>query len=125
MLDRLFVYGSLRRGQPNPWAAKLEESATWQGPARTRGRLYRVAAYPGMLAPAQTDDWVSGELYQLRDTAVFDELDAYEGEDYVRAEWPVEMPGGETIDAWVYLYCSMVDEDSRIPSGDFPRDGSV
>ena len=45
----LFVYGTLRPFADIPMARWLERVATYAGEARTRGRLYDLGSYPGLI----------------------------------------------------------------------------
>jgi len=115
----LFVYGTLRRG--GPMHALIEPGAHRVGPARMRGRLYDLGAFPG-LAEGRRGDQVQGELYALAgDTAaLLDALDRYEGRAFrrvVREALPVD--GGAPVPAWVYLYAGSVRGRRRIASGDY------
>ena len=66
----------------------LAAAARLVGPAKWRGRLYRVAEFPGAV-PCYEDEFVAGELYELGDDAatLLAQLDAYEEtpDDYVLA----------------------------------------
>lgn len=121
----LFVYGSLRRdaaGKPHPL---LGPDAVWQGPAHCRGRLYRVASYPGAVLDDGCADLVHGELYALpRPEAIWPVLDAWEDcaphaadPEYQRLQITVTRPDGSRCTAWIYRYLRDVDESTRIASG--------
>src|SRR5438105_3735016 len=78
--DELFVYGTLRSGQPNQFARLLAEAATLLGPGRVRGRLYQVNSYPGLILSDGPDEWVKGEVYRLHNSStLLPVLDDYEG----------------------------------------------
>jgi gamma-glutamylcyclotransferase (GGCT)/AIG2-like uncharacterized protein YtfP len=80
LLDTLFVYGTLRSQCRNRFARLLAERATLVGPARARGRLYRIGSYPGLVPSEAPDEWVTGELYRLHNaSALLPILDDYEG----------------------------------------------
>jgi gamma-glutamylcyclotransferase (GGCT)/AIG2-like uncharacterized protein YtfP len=124
---RLFVYGTLRRAFQNPYAKLLSENATFLGAARIPGRLYRVRHFPGVRLSLESDEWVVGELYELRDPAsMLATLDEYEGSN--RVDRPPEfqrvlttaiLEGGAALRAWIYVYNWPVAEERRILSGDF------
>lgn len=118
----LFVYGSLRRGSGHAMSLWLSGRADWRGPARLRGRLYRVSWYPGVVAG---EGEVLGDLYRLHDAAMaLPELDAFEdirhevGDEYRRDLAAVELEGAEQL-AWVYWYLKPVSEEGRVVSGDW------
>jgi gamma-glutamylcyclotransferase (GGCT)/AIG2-like uncharacterized protein YtfP len=105
----------------------LAQGADRIGAAGFRGRLYRVAAYPGAVASQRAEDVVRGELYRLRDPALLPVLDRYEGCDpgnaaapYARRLAPVTLAdGAASTNAWIYLYTGPIDGLERIVSGDF------
>jgi gamma-glutamylcyclotransferase (GGCT)/AIG2-like uncharacterized protein YtfP len=98
MESRLFVYGTLRRGQS---AANLLAGATFVGQASIRGRVIQSGGYPGLVGG---EDVVPGELYELP-AAMFEALDRYEGPGYTRKLSQVEC-AGESVEAWVYWLLS-------------------
>ena len=92
---RLFVYGTLKTGFDNRWAKALGESATLLGPARLRGRLYRVAHYPGLKRSARGNSWVVGELFRLHNPRkLLQALDRYEGERFKRVRALADLEQG-------------------------------
>lgn len=101
MVDRLFVYGSLRTGES---ARSLVEPFVrdWE-PATVRGAMFAFAAgYPGIVLDAR-GGIIMGELLWLRDLAeALPALDAYEGADYDRVMVQAEHVGGPTW-AWGYV----------------------
>ena len=127
MTDRLFVYGTLMRSSSHALARELKQRATYEGPARYNGRLYRVTHYPGVIASSAPDEWVFGDVYTVHDRALLTELDRYEGcgpEDpeptqYLRLVQPVILTAGPQVEAWVYIYNRPVDQLKRIVSGRF------
>jgi gamma-glutamylcyclotransferase (GGCT)/AIG2-like uncharacterized protein YtfP len=126
--DQLFVYGTLMRGFDHPMAQLLSRSADFIGEARCRGRLYLVKHYPGLVLSDDPDDVVFGELFRLRQPAeLLREFDMYEacGEgfpeptEYVRRMLPVTRDGGNSEQAWTYVYNWPVTALPRIASGRF------
>ena len=119
MIDRLFVYGSLRTGQ----AARslIANHVVESRPATARGRVYALPdGYPGYL-PGE-EGRVKGELMTLRDlAAAFALLDAYEGEDFHRALHRFETAEGDTVWAWCYVLAepALAEDAELIPSGDW------
>ncbi len=108
----LFVYGTLRSEFDNRYARLLRKQALRAGRATVQGSIYRLGRYPGFRPePAGA---VSGELYELRDDAVLEALDRYEGPDFERVAIQVE---GSAV--WIYQYRTQPPEGSRIESGDF------
>lgn len=116
----LFVYGTLRRNQGNPFAAHLERWGAWLGAARLRGRLYALAHYPGVVACPMASGSVQGEVYRLppRDQ-LLRFLDRYEGPEFQRRQAPVRLAAGAIVRAWYYAYTGPVTAAQRIPEGDY------
>ena len=83
MLDRLFVYGTMRQGQTA--RSLVANQITRCVKAHTTGSIYAFPmGYPGFTENASTGR-VVGELLWLTDlAATFGLLDAYEGEDFAR-----------------------------------------
>ncbi|QDM15587.1 gamma-glutamylcyclotransferase [Tardiphaga sp. vice352] len=127
-LDCVFVYGTLMSGFDHPMSRRLAAGADLVGPASCRGRLYRVAHYPGLLHSDDAADVVHGELYRLRNVAeLMAALDDYESIGpgfepptlYLREVVPVTLADGRVQQAWTYIYNRPVDEAKRIVSGKF------
>jgi gamma-glutamylcyclotransferase (GGCT)/AIG2-like uncharacterized protein YtfP len=89
------------------------------GHARIRGRLFRVAHYPAMIAPAFENEWVQGDLYEGVTAALMEKLDAYEGSEYVRELAEVTMDDGRAIASYLYVYTVNTDGLERITSGEW------
>jgi gamma-glutamylaminecyclotransferase len=93
---KLFVYGTLRRGEP---AHALLGNARLVGRARTDAcfTLVDAGGYPGMVAGGHTK--VTGEIYEI-DPAAWPELDRYEEapEVYERVQLVVE---GHVVGAYL------------------------
>jgi gamma-glutamylcyclotransferase (GGCT)/AIG2-like uncharacterized protein YtfP len=121
VVDRLFVYGTLRTGQTArsliaPHVVRFE-------PARIRGKIYAFPmGYPGLV---DGDGHVRGELMWLSDlAAALALLDAYEGTDFVRMLRPViRSASGIEEPAWVYALAdpAAVHLAEPIPDGDWVR----
>src|SRR5262245_13923992 len=76
----LFVYGTLRKGFDHPMADYLAARARHLGGGKVPGQLYDLGAYPGLLDAAGPEEWVYGDLYELREPAeTLAALDRYEG----------------------------------------------
>lgn len=114
----IFVYGTLRNH-------RVGGDARLIGFAKTRGRLYQVdPAYPGMVPAESTQDWVSGEVYELSTPeATLARLDDYEGEEFVRCRRTAWLDDGPQVEVWMYLYYGTVREQQRIWSGDYHMGG--
>lgn len=101
LVDRLFVYGSLRTGQS---ARHLVEPYVkdWT-PATVCGEMYAFpSGYPGVVLDPK-GGIVMGELLWLRSlTVCLPQLDAFEGNDYLRELVQVEHVAGPSW-AWIYV----------------------
>jgi gamma-glutamylcyclotransferase (GGCT)/AIG2-like uncharacterized protein YtfP len=121
VLDRLFVYGTLRQGQTA--RSMIANQITRCVPARTSGTIY---AFP-MGYPGFTDDGagtVVGEVLWLTElAATFGVIDAYEGQDFARVIKQITLETGEQIWTWIYTLADpgAVKLGTRIAHGDWVR----
>jgi gamma-glutamylcyclotransferase (GGCT)/AIG2-like uncharacterized protein YtfP len=123
----LFVYGTLRPFVDIAMARWLAAVARYVGLARTRGRLYDLGPYPGLVAPRRPADWVVGDLYRLPAARpVLRALDRYEAGPaargrprFCRVEHPVLLACGTRRDAWLYLFRRSIVGRTLIVSGDY------
>jgi gamma-glutamylcyclotransferase (GGCT)/AIG2-like uncharacterized protein YtfP len=135
-MERLFVYGTLRPGQPNH-ERLLGGLVAWHRPAVLPGHQLLVAGLP-FVAGAGDGGQVLGDLLGLvgeRHRSVLRALDRFEGYRpadpegslYVRAERQVAYAGDDgrpiTVPAWVYLAGPLVlrglSAANRVASGDW------
>lgn len=124
--DRLFVYGTLRRGFDNPGRDVLEAHADHLGEATTQGTLILVKGLPGLLVRQGEAGRVRGDLYRLTDPqAALETLDRYEGVSgptpgpYQRQPVAVHLPDQGTCQAWAYVWTGSVQGADEIASGDY------
>jgi gamma-glutamylcyclotransferase (GGCT)/AIG2-like uncharacterized protein YtfP len=124
----VFVYGTLKRGQPNhsllaPFVREVREG-------RVTGTLVDLGAYPG-LVPGQ--GIVRGELLRLEPGGValrrLDDLEGFFGPGDLRNEYErllvaVETGGGP-LEAWAYRYAGPVEGVPRLPGGVWPAEGGA
>ena len=125
-LDAVFVYGTLRHGQP---LHHHLSGASEEIPATASGRLFDCGDYPAMALPSPgATNLVRGELVLLRDIATLSELDEVEGfagfsdepSLFLRRLIDVSIEGGRLRRAWVYFGGTALDTPSpEIPSGDW------
>ena len=112
MRHRVFVYGTLLRGQVNHG---LLADADFLGVHRTEPRftLFLLGAYPGLVASGSTA--VLGEVYRVNDAGLraLDRL-----EDYPRLydRKQVQTAYGN---AWVYVYRGAVGDRPVVVAGDW------
>jgi gamma-glutamylcyclotransferase (GGCT)/AIG2-like uncharacterized protein YtfP len=129
----LFVYGTLMSPYQNVMARHFHQNADLIGKARMPGFLYRVSWYPGAVvipndSSINNNHWVYGELWKLKEHALFNALDRYEecsAQDALPHEYQRVLQVIEVIDlhrmldAWVYLYQKPVDTLEQITTGRF------
>ena len=98
MASRLFIYGTLKRGQVNH---HLLAEESYLGPATTlpRFRLLNLGWYPGLALCEDKGRAIEGELWEVSD-ACLEALDAYEGSEYERRMIEVQP---ETSDVQAYI----------------------
>lgn len=135
MCPHLFVYGTLQSSFDHPVARSLAARAELLGPARLRGRIYRVTPrYPGLVLSEDPRDRVHGEVYFLRDPpALLETLDRYEGcslhspkpFEYERVLASARLEGGRSIEVWTYVYRRPVRGEDLIASGFYGPHSSV
>jgi len=104
MTQSLFVYGTLKRGAPNE-GRRLLRAAEFVSRASTMGALYDLGRYPGLVRGTARER-VFGELYRLpvgSDGRILRQLDAYEGNEFVRRRVYVTLPNGRKRLAWTYI----------------------
>ena len=127
--DLLFVYGTLRPGTPIAHARMLAERATLRGGAAVRGRLYRIAHYPGFVAGDGDEAWIPGEVFELPPgDDLLDVLDAYEGcgpshpppHEFERIRVMARFVDETCAPVWVYEFRGEVDESRRIAFWSWP-----
>ena len=128
MPDYLFVYGTLRRGANHPMHQLLMQNSRFIGMAHFQGKLYQVTHYPAVVASANPDEQVLGEVYQLlQPEQTLPQLDKYEEcgadfpapQEYRREMQQVVLENGDSLIAWVYLYNRSTVGLEQLLSGDF------
>ena len=124
----IFVYGTLRKQMASDMHHVLAKHCDYFSDGVMRGRLYEVCGYPGAIESGDTNDKVSGELYKMHDRKlVLARLDEYEEcsdrfpmpHEYSRKLLSIELSGGDSVVAWVYLYNHDVSKLQQILSGDY------
>ncbi len=118
LLDRMFVYGTLRRGE-RAWC-QIEPYAAASESARCRGTMVAFdRGYPGLQLTG--DAVITGELVTLtRVAAALAWLDDYEGDEFTRREVDVETAAGP-VRAWVYAVeaPAVIAAGTPVPGGDW------
>lgn len=122
ILDRLFVYGTLRQGQTA--RSLVANQITKCVPASTNGSIYAFPmGHPGYIE-GDSNRRVVGEVIWLTElAATFGLLDAYEGQDFARVIKQVTLETGEEVWAWVYALSDpgAVKFGTLIEDGDWVR----
>ena len=123
MLDRLFVYGTLRKDIRNSRfhvLAREAQEVTFVGHARIQGRLFDLGTYPGLVLSGDPGARVRGELYALGNPDdTLSRLDDYEGNEFERVERDVVLDSGASGKAWVYIYTGSTANKREVVSGDY------
>jgi len=114
----LFIYGTLRSGQPQAPRLGGAESL---GPATVEGELRNLGDYPGLAVGTEI---VHGELFRIPEAALsrIDELEGYdsgdpEGSLFRREIRDVHREDGTVARSWTYVWPH--GGGTRIPSGDW------
>ena len=122
VLDRLFVYGTLRLGQTA--RSLIANNITKCVPAKTSGAIYAFPmGYPGY-CEGDGKGTVHGEVLWLTDlAATFGLMDAYEGNDFARVIKQVTLGTGEEVWTWIYTLSDpgAVKHGTLIEHGDWVR----
>jgi gamma-glutamylcyclotransferase (GGCT)/AIG2-like uncharacterized protein YtfP len=120
VVDRLFVYGTMRAGQAS--RSLIDAYVKSAIPATALGSIYAFpSGHPGLVVDDSGP--VHGELIVLTDLAsALPLLDAYEGDDFVRVLAEVTTPTGP-VWAWLYALASpeLARLGTRVPHGDWVR----
>lgn len=100
VVDRLFVYGTLLRGEPaHPMLAPFARAIA---AASVRGTLVQLPEGYPVITPSTGTVW--GELIWLsKANTAFAMLDEYEGDQYARVLLPVDPLTGSADTAWCYV----------------------
>ncbi|MBL8785154.1 MAG: gamma-glutamylcyclotransferase [Deltaproteobacteria bacterium] len=126
MIDGVFVYGTLLRGEERG-AVIRELAPTAILMAEAAGTLWDLGAYPG-LALEPSHGLVQGELVKFEDIGraleVLDEIEGFIAPGapdnlYERLAIEVGMGDGRVRTAWTYVYAGPLDQAAPITSGDW------
>jgi gamma-glutamylcyclotransferase (GGCT)/AIG2-like uncharacterized protein YtfP len=116
-LHRLFVYGTLMRGEAN---AHLMSAARFVGEARTvtAYQLRLLEGYPALLPGGRTA--VRGEIH-LVDTRLLAALDDFEGHPSLFRRQAVNLAGGGQAEAYLFAQPAAVSAAPLLIDGDWRR----
>ena len=124
----IFVYGTLRKQMASDRHDVLAKHCEYFSDGVMQGTLYEVCGYPGAIESSDASDKVCGELYQMLDgKLVLARLDEYEEcsdrfpmpHEYSRKRLSIELIGGGSVLAWVYLYSHDASKLRQILTGDY------
>ncbi len=125
--DRLFVYGTLRKGFPlHSLLRKL--SVRYMGKGKIQGHLYSLGEFPGAVQSSSSNEEIVGEVYELlKGKRQLEELDRVEEfypdrpEEslFVRQMTVVKMLDGKALKAWAYFLPKPPSKARLIHSGDY------
>jgi len=126
-IEHVFVYGTLKQGEPLYFLEGIKDVRVEGWPARMQGGLlYNLGLFPGMILKPNAG-LVMGEVQHFRQIetvlGILDEVEEYYGEGdpnnlYRRVEHEAELLNEEGfISCWVYEYVGSLDEAVFIESG--------
>jgi gamma-glutamylcyclotransferase (GGCT)/AIG2-like uncharacterized protein YtfP len=130
-IGHIFVYGSLKRGEPLYFLEGIKYLRLEVLQARVQGGLlYNLGLFPGMVL-APSGGVVMGEVHRFRQIEmvldILDQVEEYYGEEdpnnlYQRVEHEAELLNGEGfITCWVYEYVGSLEGASLINNGVWGR----
>jgi len=113
---RIFVYGTLMRGEAND----RQLAGLAYAPARTRAEwtMVSLGGFPGIIAGGATT--IDGEVYEVNDR-VLARLDRLEGHPHFYRRMPVLLVDGTLAETYV-LPASYRNDHNKIPSGSWRRE---
>jgi len=126
--EHLFVYGTLLADVEHPVGALLRVHAELIGAGTIQARLYDLGAYPGAILSESPEEFVHGEVYQVRQwETVIRRIDVYEGcsdkdaerQEFQRREVLVNRLDGAGMMAWSYLYIGEYPAGGYMQGGDY------
>lgn len=120
ILDRLFVYGTLRQGQTarSLIANQIKRCVK----ATAVGAIYAFPmGHPGMVEGDGTGRVVGEVLWLSELAATFGLLDAYEGQDFARVIKKVTLDDETNEQVWAWIY--MLSDPAAVQYGSLIEDG--
>lgn len=124
--DKIFTYGTLRRGQYNYFRLQMERRSAFLGTAILQGfGMYDVSGFfPGLKIEA--DSTVVGEVFEVVDQTLGRSIDTLEGYPrmYDRTETMASLDG-KPVRVWVYVFQFPTLEKDKIRSGDWLNKGGA
>ena len=127
MEDKLFVYGTLRRGEERHDVLERLRAQPL-GTGMVRGRLFDLGQYPGARPSEKSGARLAGEIYRLanptRDLRILDSIEGFNPARpkaglFRRESAEVALAGGRWLYSWVYWLNGYRGPMRLIPSGDY------
>jgi gamma-glutamylcyclotransferase (GGCT)/AIG2-like uncharacterized protein YtfP len=126
-IEYVFVYGSLKQGEPLYFLEDIEDLRIEALPAKVQGGLlYNLGLFPGMILKSN-GGVVMGEVHRFRKIetvlGILDQVEEYYGEGdpnnlYRRVKYRAELLNGEgSVSCWLYEYVGPLEGASLINSG--------
>ncbi|MGD8370272.1 MAG: gamma-glutamylcyclotransferase [Syntrophobacterales bacterium] len=123
----VFVYGSLKRGEPLYFLEDIQDFRLEVLPAKVRGGLlYNLGLFPGMILKSNGGA-VMGEVHRFLKIetvlGILDQVEEYYGEEdphnlYRRVKYRAELlDGGGSVSCWLYEYVGPLEGAELIESG--------
>ena len=98
----LFTYGTLMKTHPKSRHELLGDNPKPIGKGQVRGRLLFQSDFPALIN--DKEQWVEGEVYEIPEENLWEQIDDWEGEEYERKRTLVLMEDEREVEAWVYYY---------------------
>jgi len=125
MGEPVFFYGTLMTGFNRRLRIGIDAKLKYVGRGSIEAMLFDLGIYPAAV-PGEGRVW--GELFETDEPeavlAALDSIEGYRPDDlarslYTRAQAPVTLSDGRSLEAWVYFYNAPLGQASQIPSGDY------
>ena len=118
---KVFVYGTLRRGNSNHFRRLDVEGSKFIGEGKTTNEFNMTAhVYPMVSRTKENNTQIIGELFEVDEEIMHGSLDRLEGHPtfFERVTTEIEMDDGTKEEAWMY-FLDKNDNSEHVPSGDF------
>lgn len=125
--DKLFVYGTLRRGFTLHGLLR-KSGVRYAGKGKIRARLFDLGDYPGALPTRKPTDFVEGEMYKLtspsKQLTILDEIEEFDPKRpraslFRRRLIEVHLNNGQKQKAWAYFFNHSPRKGRLLPHGDY------
>ena len=125
MGEPVFFYGTLMTGFNRRLRIGIDAKLNYVGRGSIEAMLFDLGIYPAAV-PGEGRVW--GELFETDEPeavlAALDSIEGYRPDDlahslYTRAQAPVTLSDGRSLEAWVYFYNAPLGRAPRIASGDY------